>query len=203
MKSLQLFILMMLLITSSIAQEKNIETLSVSVENLIPFIVENYSASDEENELEAKNITFLIQTSSGDLSSEDKVIFKYAFKLLSQRLSEDDIISIVAYSGLNGLALDSTSPKDTKKLLHTIENLKVSIKEFHPDGIDIAYAHAKENFDDEAHNSVVMIRNPNVSTIVTETEATEASSIKPKAKNNAVLLTAITLLPEILAVIKN
>lgn len=203
MKSLRLFILTVFLITSSIAQEKNIGTLSVSVENLIPFIVENYSTSDENDELEAKNITFLIQTSSDDLSPEDKVIFKHAFKLLSQRLTENDVISIVTYSGLNGLALDSASPKDSKKLLHTIENLKASIKEFHPDGIDIAYAHAKENFDEEAQNSVVMIRNPNASPTIKATEVKEAASIKPKTKSNAVLLTAITLLPEILAVIKD
>lgn len=162
MKSLHLFALLMFSVTSIMSQEKNIETLSVSVENLIPFIVENYSNSSENEELEPKNITFLLQTTSGKLSTEDAVIYKYAFRLLSERLSENDLISIVAYSGLDGIALKATSPKEIKLILHTIDNLKASIKEFHLDGIDLAYTFAKEHFDDESQNSVVMVRNPSV-----------------------------------------
>ena len=203
MKSLQLFALLMFSLTSCFAQEKNIETLSVSVENLIPFIVENYSTSNEEEIVENKNITFLIQTSSTELSTEDAVIFKYAFRLLSERLSETDVISVVTYSGLNGIALDATSPKDLKKILYTLGHLNTSIKELHADGIEVAYTHARENFDNEAQNMVVMIRNPNATTQVQTADNLTEISTKPKQKSNAILLTAIALLPEIISVIKD
>ena len=203
MKSLHFFILLMFFVASGMSQEINIETQSVSVENLIPFIVETYPTSNEDEESQNKKITFLLQTSSGELSTEDAVIYKYAFRLLSERLSENDLISIVAYSGLNGIALDALSPKEIKKILYTIDNLSTSIKEFYPDGIDLAYAYAKENFIEEAQNSVVMIRNPNIqSDVPLVGNATEVTN-KPEQKNNTILLTAIALLPQIISVIKD
>jgi len=187
-----------LTVTHSKAQEKNIETQSVSIENLISFIVEHYKLNVDETS-EAKTITFLIQASENN-SIEDAVILKQAFKLLSKRLNEEDKISIVAYSGLNGIALNQSSAKEVKKILYVIDNLKESIKEFHDDGIALAYEHAKENFIENTVNSVVMIRNPNA----TRTIASNVSETKTvKKKSNAVMLTAIALLPELIAVIKN
>ncbi len=200
MKTVFTLMLIIVSITISTAQEKNIETQSVSIENLIGFIVEQYKLNVEEAS-EAKNITFLIQASENN-SIEDAVILKQAFKLLSKRLTEDDVISIVTYSGINGVALSQCPSKDIKKMLYVINNLKESIKEFHEDGIELAYAHAKKNFIESAVNSVVMIRNPNASKGL----AANANSNKTKntkKKSNAVMLTAIALLPELIAVIKD
>ena len=201
MKALITLILTAFLATTSIAQEMNIETKSVALDNLITFIVENYSVKSEDTESDQQNISFLIQVPETNLSIEDKVILKQAFKLLSNRLTEGDLISIITYLGFNGLALKQVEPNDIKKILHTINNFKSSIKEFHQDGIELAYKYAKENFDEEAINSVVMVRNPN---ILSESENTSLLPVKPqKKKNNAVLITAISLLPELLAIIKN
>jgi hypothetical protein len=201
MKALITLILTAFLATTSIAQEMNIETKSVALDNLITFIVENYSVKSEDTESDQQNISFLIQVPETNLSIEDNVILKQAFKLLSNRLTEGDLISIITYSGFNGLALKQVEPNDIKKILHTINNFKSSIKEFHQDGIELAYKYAKENFDEEAINSVVMVRNPNISS---ESENTSLLPVKPQKKNNnAVLITAISLLPELLAIIKN
>jgi len=198
MKTVLLFMFVTFTVTHSKSQEKNIETQSVSIENLIGFIVEHYKLNVEEAS-EAKNITFLIQASEYN-SIEDAVILKQAFKLLSKRLTEDDVISIVTYSGINGIALNQCPSKDLKKILYVINNLKESIKEFHEDGIELAYTHAKENFIDDAVNSVVMIRNPNAK----RTNVSNAVETKTnKKKNNAIMLTAIALLPELIAVIKD
>ncbi len=198
MKTVFTLMLIIVSVTISTAQEKNIETQSVSIENLIGFIVEQYKLNVEEAS-EAKNITFLIQASENN-SIEDAVILKQSFKLLSKRLTEDDVISIVTYSGINGVALSQCPSKDIKKILYVINNLKESIKELHEDGIELAYAHAKENFIEDAVNSVVMIRNPNAAkTIVSNAVETKTS----KKKNNAIMLTAIALLPELIAVIKD
>ncbi len=198
MKTIFTLMLIIVSVTISTAQEKNIETQSVSIENLIGFIVEHYKLNVEDAS-EAKNITFLIQASENN-SIEDAVILKQSFKLLSKRLTEDDVISIVTYSGINGVALSQCPSKDIKKILYVINNLKESIKELHEDGIELAYAHAKENFIEDAVNSVVMIRNPNAAkTIVSNAVDTKTS----KKKRNAIMLTAIALLPELIAVIKD
>ncbi|MFT5215184.1 MAG: hypothetical protein ACI83H_000292 [Glaciecola sp.] len=201
MKALITLILTAFLATTSIAQEMNIETKSVALDNLITFIVENYSVKSEGTESDQQNISFLIQVPETNLSIEDNVILKQAFKLLSNRLTEGDLISIITYSGFNGVALKQVKSNNIEKILHTINNFKSSIKEFHQDGIELAYKYAKENFDEEAINSVVMVRNPNISS---ESENTSLLAVKPqKKKNNAVLITAISLLPELLAIIKN
>jgi len=180
------------------AQEMAIETKSVAIENIISYVIENIDRNSEQDSLSLQNMTFLIQSSPNGLSIEDKVILKQAFKLVSKRLSEEDNISIIAYSGINGVALKKTSPKDLKKVMYALENYKSSIKELHEDGIELAYAYAKENFEEDAINTVVMIRNPNAANVI----ATQ-STATPKKKNNTILITAIALLPEIISVIKD
>ena len=56
MKTLITFILSAFIVTMSIAQEKNIETKSVELGDLISFIVDNYNLDSD-----SQNITFLIQ----------------------------------------------------------------------------------------------------------------------------------------------
>ncbi len=201
MKTIITLIFVVFTIAPSIAQEKNIETFSVSIENLIPFIVDNY-ASSFNDESANKNLTFLIQVSGVGLDIESKIILKQAFKLLSKRLTENDNISIVTYSGFNGVALKQTSPKNLKKILFAINDFKSNVKEFYKDGIELAYAYTKKNFKDDAINSVIIIRNPNAS-ISDTAYNNSAVTIQPKKKNNAVLITAISLLPELIAIIKN
>lgn len=200
MKTVFTLMLIIVSVTISTAQEKNIETQSVSIENLIGFIVEQYNLNVDEAS-EAKNITFLIQASENN-SIEDAVILKQAFKLLSKRLTENDVISIVTYSGINGVALNQCPSKDIKKILYVINNLKESIKEFHEDGIELAYNHTKENFIEDSVNSVVMIRNPNAGKGLSLNANSKATKTTKK-KSNAVMLTAIALLPELIAVIKD
>lgn len=200
MKTLFTFVLVLMLSLTSNAQEKNIETESVTLDNLITFIVEHYSISTDSTK--TKNITFLIETYAENFNTEDSVILKQAFKLLSKRATEDDLISIVTYSNFNGIALKQVEATDTKKLLYVIEHPKSSVKTFEEDGIELAYKFTKENFVEESENSVVMIRIPNRTSEVTKIEVTNTAK-STKNKSNAVMLTAIALLPEIIAVIKN
>ena len=193
-----LFAFVLMLSLTGNAQEKNIETESVTLDNFITFIVEHYSINADSTE--TKNITFLIETYGDSFNTEDSVILKQAFKLLSKRVTEDDLISIVAYSNFNGVALKQAKATDVKKLLYVIEHPKSSIKTFEEDGIELAYEFTKENFVEESKNSVVMIRIPNRKA---EVASTKTDSITTKKKSNAIVLTAITLLPEIIAVIKN
>ncbi len=200
MKIRRLICLALMLSIASHSQEKNIETESVTLDNLITFIVEHYKLQTDLTE--TKNITFLIETYSDEFNLEDKVILKQAFKLFSKRVTEDDLISIVTYSNFAGIALNQVDATDIKSLLYVIENLKSSIKTIEENGIELAYEFAKENFIDDSENSVVMIRIPNRSSEVAKTESSDTKK-STKTKSNAVVLTAISLLPELIAVIKN
>lgn len=192
--------LALMLSIASHSQEKNIETESVTLDNLITFIVEHYSIQTDSTK--TKNITFLIETYADSFNTEDSVILKQAFKLLSKRVTEDDLISIVAYSHFNGIALNQTEATGIKKLLYVVEHPKSSVKTFEDDGIELAYEFAKENFIEDSDNSVVMIRIPNRTTEVAKTESKE-TRITTNRKSNALVLTAIALLPEIISVIKD
>ncbi len=198
-KTLFTIALALMVSIASYSQEKNIETESVALDNFITFIVEHYSTKTDSTD--TKNITFLIETYSNGFNTEDSVILKQGFKLLSKRLTEDDLISIVTHSHFNGIALNQAEAKAVKQLLHVIEHPKSSVKAFEVDGIELAYKLAKDNFIEDSENEVVMIRMPNRKSEVIKTEVTETKK-KNKTKSNAVVLTAIALLPEIIALIK-
>lgn len=190
-------IVMFLLGNFAFTQEKNIETHSIEIESFISYVVENYDRKGEGT----YNLFFLIQTPPNGYSIENKVVLQQAFGLLSKRLSEDNTISILGYSGLNGVALEQNSVKKTKKMMYALENFKSSIKEFHEDGIAFAYEYADKNFDDDAINRVIMVRIPNLGTRTTQ--LADSTNQTKKKKNNAIVLTAIALLPEIISVLKD
>jgi hypothetical protein len=186
---------------ASFSQDKNIETESIALDDLIAFIIEHYSVSSDSTE--TKNVTFLIETYKDNFNAEDSVILKQAFKLLSKRLSEKDLVSIVAYSKYSGVILNQANGSDIKKFLYAIENPKSSIKTFEEDGIELAYKFANENFVEDSENSVVMIRIPNKDKEVIKTDTSENVDKNSKNKSNVVVLTAIALLPELISVIKD
>lgn len=205
MKSLITFAIIVLTVLSVQAQRENIKTYSVSLEDFINFVAENYEhqEEDEEND-EDKNITFLIQVANQDLSTIDMVILKQGFKLLSERLNDYNSISILTYFGFNGVALDTTVPSDLIKINSVLSNLKSSIHEFHDDGIELAYKYAEENAQEDTSNSIVIIRNPNTSASgISSLSKKEIKKIERKKKKKQILKVAVSLLPEIIAIIKN
>jgi len=192
-KNLLVFVL---LITAFIqAQEKNIKTQSVDIDNLISYVVENYK-SKKSSEVTPKNIVLLIQFNN-DFSEEKKIILKQSLKLMSSRLSENDKISILTYYGINGVVMKQTNATKIKKILKSVIDFNESIKEMHKDGIDFAYKYANDHFDEDAINSIIMVRNSNHTPIAANSKQGK------KKRNNIFLLTAISLLPEVLSVIKN
>jgi len=201
------------------AKAQNLETKSVSLDNFISFIADNFplESTNKEDKNEDKNedkitghqIVFLLETTKKNFSSEDEIILKQAFKFLSNRLTEDDTISIVLYSGQNGLLLDSESPKEIKKVLHALNNVKDNLIENYDDGISQAYNFANNNFDEEVNNTVIMVRNPDAKEEVktkslNNDTVTQLEAKTSKNKNGSLVwLTAISLLPELIQVIKD
>jgi hypothetical protein len=204
MKTLFQFILVLALCNASSAQEKNIETESVAIENLINFMVDQYSSKTDT--IPKRNITFLIETYADNFNTEDKVMLQQAFKIMSKRLTEEDFVSIVTYSKYNGIVLQQSAATNTKKLVYAVENFRSSINYIEDNGIEVAYRLARENFTEETENSVVMIRVPQTikedAVQKTKTNMAKANNTNNK-KSNAVVLTAIALLPEIIKIIKD
>ncbi|MBT8273661.1 MAG: hypothetical protein KJO77_07640 [Bacteroidia bacterium] len=201
MKAIITFLFVVLGLAPGKAQETDLEivTKSVEIDDLISFVVQNYESED----IDMKNITFLIQVKEDEMDGENLVMLKQSFKLISERLSEDSKISIATYSKFNGVALEPTNAKDLELIMHTLIDLKGNIAEFYDDGISLAYKHAEENFEDNADNSVVIIRMSQKADIQVVDVDKEKKDAKKKAKKNALLVTALAILPELISLIKN
>lgn len=208
-----------LLSLASLSAQNNIETQSITLDNLITFVANHFpkevtvvntnANANATEKTKSKQINFILETSKNNFSSEDKIILQQAFKFLTTRLDTDDKLSVYVYAGQNGLLLDRVLAKDIKKILSAINDVKSTITETHIDGIAMAYLHAQENYNETADNIVVMVRNPNAAQSKAENNTPEivVASVKEQNKkskgNNAVLLTAITLLPELISIIKD
>ena len=199
MRALTTILLFVFVIQNGLSQEKQIDTKSVILDDFVSFIAENYSLSknddedktEEEEEEDINNITFLIETTRKNPSQEDIISLKQSFRFLSKRLSDTDNISIVAYSGMNGLVLAKTSAKNIKKVLNALDNFKAQIDKECRDGIAYASEYANKTHDDLATNTVVMVRNPNPSTdSYTSTNMTSnftQEESKPKKSSNTIM----------------
>lgn len=205
MKSLITFATMMLSVMLLQAQEKEISTYSVLIDDFINFIANKYEYQSPEVENEKnRNIVFLIQVTSADMAVEHQIVLEQGFKLLSERLNDSNTISILTYSAYNGIALDSKLPSNLDKINSVIKNPKEYINDFQNDGIELAYSHIKNNYVDEASNSIVIVRNP-LNAGMNQVNLTEKKikKIKRKKKKKEILKVAVSILPELLAIIKN
>jgi Ca-activated chloride channel family protein len=91
----------------------------------------------------AANLVFLVDT-SGSMNSQDKLpLVKTSLSLLADRLGPNDRVAIIAYAGSAGLVLPSTS--DPGKVKAALERLNAGGSTAGGQGIELAYATAREN----------------------------------------------------------
>jgi len=107
-------------------------------------------------ELPPSNLTFLIDV-SGSMFSPDKLpLVQASLKLLVDQLRPQDKVAIVAYAGNAGLVLAST-PGDRKiSIKEAIDRLEAGGSTAGGAGIQLAYKIAKENFNKEGNNRVIL-----------------------------------------------
>ena len=201
MKTLLNILFVLLFITAGRSQQENfeIETKSVEIKDLISFAIKTYEPSI----LEPQALTFLIQVQDDNLEGEQLIMLKQAFKLISERLNEDSVLSIGTYSKFNGIALGPTSVKELELILHTLTDLKGNIAEFYEDGLALAYEHAEDEYDDLAYNGLVIIRAGKKAENEVVNVEKEDKKAKRKKKRDALMVTALALLPEIIDLIKD
>ena len=106
--------------------------------------------------LPASNLVFLLDT-SGSMESPDKLpLLKQAFSMLVPQLREQDRVSIVVYAGSAGLVLPPTPGDRHEEILAALDNLQAGGSTNGGDGIQLAYAMAKQSYLKDGVNRVIL-----------------------------------------------
>jgi Ca-activated chloride channel family protein len=107
-------------------------------------------------DLPPSNLVFLIDV-SGSMMSPDKLpLVQQAFRALVHELRAEDRVAIVVYAGAAGLVLPSTSGAEKARILEAIDRLQAGGSTAGGAGIRLAYDVAREHFDPEGNNRVIL-----------------------------------------------
>ncbi len=107
-------------------------------------------------EVPRSNLVFLIDV-SGSMGRVNKLpLVKSSFKMLLNKLREDDRVAIVTYAGNASVALESTTIAEKKKILQVLESLGSGGSTAGAQGIQSAYQIAEQNFIKNGNNRVIL-----------------------------------------------
>ncbi len=102
------------------------------------------------------NLVFLIDV-SGSMNSQDKLgLLKKTFSHLTDKLGEDDVISIVTYSGKEAVVLDGCSGAKKDKILKAVNELSAKGSTNGEAGIKKAYQLAEKYYIADGNNRIIM-----------------------------------------------
>ena len=102
------------------------------------------------------NLVFLIDV-SGSMNRPNRLpLVKRSMEALVRQLDERDHVAIVVYAGQSGLALPPTSGADPQPILDALAKLRASGSTAGGAGIQLAYQTAREHFDPERVNRVIL-----------------------------------------------
>ncbi|EJL29486.1 von Willebrand factor type A (vWA) domain protein [Caulobacter sp. AP07] len=103
------------------------------------------------------NLVFLIDT-SGSMSGEDRLpLAKKALNVLIDQLRPQDRVSMVAYAGSAGAVLSPTDGRSKLKMRCALTALQSGGSTAGGQGLELAYALAKQNLDPKAVNRVILL----------------------------------------------
>jgi Ca-activated chloride channel family protein len=107
-------------------------------------------------DLPPSNLVFLIDV-SGSMDMPDKLpLVQQAFRALVHELRSEDRVAIVVYAGAAGLVLPPTSGADQATILEAIDRLQAGGSTAGGAGIRLAYDVAKEHFNADGNNRVIL-----------------------------------------------
>lgn len=104
----------------------------------------------------AANLVFLIDVSGSMFSADKLPLLKNAFRLLTQQLTAQDRVSIVAYAGRSGVVLEPTPGDRKHTILAALEQLEAGGSTNGAAGIQQAYRLARSEFIKGGINRVVL-----------------------------------------------
>jgi Ca-activated chloride channel homolog len=107
-------------------------------------------------DLPPSNLVFLIDVSGSMLSPDKLPLVQQAFRALVRELRAEDHVAIVVYAGAAGLVLPATSGADKATILDAIDRLQAGGSTAGGAGLRLAYDVAREHFDAEGNNRVLL-----------------------------------------------
>ena len=117
------------------------------------------------------NLTLLIDV-SGSMSSDDKLPLAIkSLKLLVNELTEKDKVSIAVYAGAAGTVLEPTS--DKQKIVSALDRLSAGGSTAGGEGLRLAYNLAKQNYDKNSVNRVMLLTDGDFNVGINDPEALE------------------------------
>jgi Ca-activated chloride channel family protein len=120
------------------------------------------------------NLVFLVDV-SGSMAAADKLpLLRSGMKLLADQLRDDDKVSIVVYAGAAGLVLEPTGGKDKAKIKAALDNLAAGGSTAGGEGLQLAYAMAKQGMIDGGINRVILATDGDFNVGVTDTDQLKA-----------------------------
>lgn len=140
----------------------------------------------EENKRPPANLVFLLDV-SGSMNSHNKLPYlKQAFRMLTDQLTENDMVSIVVYAGNSGLVLPSTPGDQRYKIHGALDKLRAGGSTNGGQGIELAYKVALENFVEGGINRVILATDGDFNVGISNRKQLE-NLISEKAKSGVFL----------------
>ncbi len=138
---------------------------------------------------EPLNLVFLIDV-SGSMFSEDKLpLVQKSFTMLTEKLGEDDRISIVTYAGEDKVVLKGTSGADKEKIIEAINSLEASGSTYGEAGINRAYELAEKYFIEGGNNRVLLATDGDLNVGLSTEE--ELTKLIEKKRESGVFLSVL------------
>ena len=132
------------------------------------------------------NLVFLLDV-SGSMSDSNKLpLVKQSLKLLVDKLTENDRVSIVVYAGASGLVLAPTHGENKTVILSAIDNLQPGGSTNGASGITLAYEQARKEFIKDGVNRVILATDGDFNVGISDREGLQ-SLIEKEAKSGVFL----------------
>lgn len=113
-------------------------------------------ANKKEVENNGNNFVYLVDT-SGSMASYDKLALAVdGFKLLTNSLTEKDVVSVVVYAGESRIVIEGVKGSDKEKIHKALDSLNACGGTNGEGGINGAYACAERNFIEGGNNRVIL-----------------------------------------------
>ncbi|MGH6924049.1 MAG: vWA domain-containing protein, partial [Propylenella sp.] len=135
------------------------------------------------------NLVFLIDT-SGSMDEPNKLpLLVNSMKLLVGELSPQDKVAIVVYAGSAGTVLEPTVASEKAKILAALENLSAGGSTAGAEGIRQAYQLARQGFDLDGVNRVILATDGDFNVGITDTD--ELQGFVERERENGIFLSVL------------